>query len=114
MRKKAMKYVAQVTELSTEKVELSKFDDLKDKYDRIASQAPKLKNKISQDATSLIKIGNDLQSVVKESNQVSQLAKELGADKIQQQADALGKVANSLSKAFVSSGSQIQKLSDKI
>jgi len=109
-----MRNVSIMTELSTEKIELSKFDDLKDKYDRIASQAPKLKNKISQDATNLIKIGNDLESVVKESNQISQLAKELGADRIQQQSDALGKVANSLSKAFVSSGQQIQKLSDQI
>jgi len=48
-----------MTELSTEKIELSKFDDLKDKYDRIASQAPKLKNKISQRKNTIRELANN-------------------------------------------------------
>jgi hypothetical protein len=78
MRKKAMKYVAQVTELSTEKVELSLVSDLDKLYKKIKKEGDSIESAISKVVNSLDgRIGGDIESALGDVEQSEKIVNEL-------------------------------------
>ena len=109
-----MNYVSQVTELSTEKVELSAIDDLRDKYVRAASKAVPLKKIIEKAASDLMKVSNELDDVQADAIKLQNAAKELGADNILKSLQALASSAGDLSSSWGKSSLSINSAAKEI
>ena len=80
--KEASKEVAQEsTELSEEvKVELSALDDLKTKYDKVASNAPKIRSIVLKEANNLAAVATSLGTIKAQYDKIESTAKELGME----------------------------------
>lgn len=97
---KIVKPSEQKEELSTEKVELGAIDDLRSKYQSIASKAVPIKRVIEKAANELEQVSKDLMNVESDAKQLEGMAKELGADNIVKSANALQGAAKDLAKAW--------------
>jgi len=102
------------TELATHKVDLGAIDDLDDKYKKIASKAPKIKQQILKNSNELSAVSNDLDNLQSDFKKLEGMAKELGADNIEKRARTMFNTVGNLSSAWGKAAIQIESSAKNI
>ena len=95
-------------ELKSEKIELGAIDDLDGRYKKIASEAPKIKNKILKLSSELSSVSNELDNLQENYQKLEGMAKELGANNIEKRAKKMFQVVGNLSGSWGSSAIKIE------
>ena len=107
------KLSTQKVELKEEKVELSALDDLKAKYDKIASNAPKIKNAILKEANNLAAVATSLGTIKAQYDKIESTAKELGME-IPSAYKSMAEASQSLAKGWGKDASKIANAAKEI
>jgi DNA repair ATPase RecN len=95
------------TELSEEvKVELAALDDLKAKYDKVASNAPKIRSIVLKEANNLAAVATSLGTIKGQFEKIESSAKELGVE-IPSAYKSMAEAASSLAKEWGKAAQQI-------
>lgn len=104
-----MKQVQKIwAELSAkpQKVELAALDDLKAKYDKVASNAPKIRSIVLKEANNLAAVATSLGTIKGQFEKIESSAKELGIE-IPSAYKSMAEAASSLAKEWGKAAQQI-------
>ena len=111
---KAQEVAQESTELSEEvKVELSALDDLKAKYDKVASNAPKIRNTVIKEANNLAAVATSLGTIKGQFEKIERTAKELGME-IPSPYRSMVEAAESLAKEWGKAATSIANAAKEI
>lgn len=100
-------------ELAQHEVELSALDDLKAKYDKIASNAPKIKNAILKEANNLAAVATSLGTIKAQYDKIESTAKELGME-IPSAYKSMAEASQSLAKGWGKDAAKIANAAKEI
>jgi uncharacterized coiled-coil DUF342 family protein len=93
--------------LESQTIELGAIDDLQIKFKTIASKAPKIKDNIIKLANELDGISSEIGKLTADFKKLEQMAKELGADSVQNTAKSLVDITSKFSSDWGKASSNI-------
>jgi len=101
-------------ELKSEVIELGAIDDLQNKFKVIAAKAPKLKDQIVKLANKLSGVANDLGKLKSDFVKLQAMAKELGADSVENTAKILAETTGNFSSDWGKAATNISNAAKTI
>jgi cell division septum initiation protein DivIVA len=112
--KKLFSEKEQSVELSEVSVELGAIDDLQNKFKVIAAKAPKLKDQIVNLANELSGVASDLSKLQSDFVKLQGMAKELGADSVENTAKILADTTKTFSSDWGKAAANISNAAKTI
>jgi chromosome segregation ATPase len=102
------------TQLAKHEVELGAIDDLQNKFKAIAAKAPKLKDQIISLSNQLSGVSDELGKLQSDFKKLELMAKELGADSVEQTAKTLFDITGRFSSDWGKAASNINNAAKTI